>query len=545
MRENALLERAFPFFPTREVENCSMTAFTTAAPPAAPVEAPASARVQNSFVLASQPPKSRVALIFLGLALVLGGIVRAYSILCLPFAFGDGGMFWVATRAITDARFALPAYLTYPTPTPDLPFCYPPLSFYEAAFLAKVGVPMALIFRWLPWAWSVGTIWAFGRLARTVWRDQPNGEWAAGAATLIWALLPWSFFWMVMGGGLTRAPGLFWAFLAVEAALRLWRDGEARKWWPLLFFLALALATHLERARFAVVAVSLVWLFYGRTWRGAAQLAGALVGAALVTAPWWGLCLARFGLDPFLQAAHSGGSGWREESGWRALLEIARFNITGEAVLPWAHLVGAAGLLWCLWRRQWLLPVWFVAILLLEARSGRNFIIAPLALGAGILLANAPRARVPVLAALTCWLCLLSILVQQSLFGLTTNDLAAIQWAKRHTPPQARFLVFPKHDWGMDMAGEWFPALAGRAGVLTAQGTEWLPNDEFTARRDRHDAVRRRRHSWQAVEKWTTRNQVRFDWVWRPDGVDSMEPGDGWERVWSRGPNAIWRRARR
>ena len=489
------------------------------------------------------PQKSRVALIFLAIALILGGAVRLYSLAQMPFAFGDGGMFWVATRAIADANFALPPTLAYPAPTSALPFCYPPLGFYAAALLNKIGVPLELVFRWLPWTWSMATIWAFWRLARTFWRNQPNGEWAAGAATLCWALLPWSFFWMVMGGGLTRALGLGCAFLAIDAALKLWRDGQTKQWLWLTIWLALTMASHLERARFAVVAVGLVWLFYGLSARGAWQLAGAGLGAAVLSSPWWGLCLLRFGLAPFAAAARSGGSGWSESSGIGALLNSILFTINGEAILPFAHILGALGLIWCVWRRQWFLPVWTLIILLVEVRSGRNFIIAPLALSAGILLAQAPRARVVVMGLLTCWLCFLSIAVQSKLVGLTPTDLAAMNWAAQNTPADARFLVVPQQSWELDMRGEWFPALANRAGVLTAQGAEWLPNNQFTVLRDRHRAVYQRRDSWKKIETWTKRNNVPFDWIWF-SSKSRVEPDAPWKKRWSRGDDSIWQRVK-
>lgn len=110
------------------------------------------------------------------------------------------------TRAIADNNFALPARVFYPMEgAPDLPFCYPPLGFYIAALFSKIGVPLDFLFRWLPWLWSMATIAAFWRLARVFFADKPNGNWAAGAATLGWSLLPWGFVWHVMGGGVTRA----------------------------------------------------------------------------------------------------------------------------------------------------------------------------------------------------------------------------------------------------------------------------------------------------------------------------------------------------
>ena len=251
---------------------------------------------------------TRVALIFLAIALILGGAVRLYSIVQMPFAFGDGGMFWVATRAILNANFALPPTLAYPTPTSQLPFCYPPLGFYTAAILTKVGLPLEFVFRWLPWTWSMATTWAFWRLARTFWRHQPNGAWAAGAATLCWALLPWSFFWMIMGGGLTRALGLLCAFLAIDAALKLWRDTQTKQWIGLTIFLALAMASHLERARFAVRGCRFGVAVLRIIPAGALQLAGAFLGAAILSAPWWGLVFDAF----WLSAVRGGGAQWRQ-----------------------------------------------------------------------------------------------------------------------------------------------------------------------------------------------------------------------------------------
>ena len=519
--------------------------FSVPVAPAAPaVPAAAAGSVVPAVSMPDLRQSSRVALGFLVLALILGGVVGAYSLFLMPFAINDGWLFWAMTRAIADANFALPTRVFYPTTpgAPDLPFCYPPLGFYVAAALFKIGVPLAQIFRWLPWAWTMATIWAFWRLARAFWRGQKEGEWAAGAATLCWALLPWSFIWSVMGGGLTRAPGMLWAFLAIEAAIELWRDGRVKKWLPLAIFLALGLATHLERARFAVVAVGLVWLFYGRSWRGAAQLVGALAGAILVTAPWWGLCLARFGLAPFVAASESGGSGWTGGSGLQMLVSVVTISLTGEAILPLFHLVGAAGLLWCLWRRQWFLPVWFALIVLMEVRSGRTFVLAPLALGAGFFLARLPRARVPIMGVLAVWLFGLGLLVQQRMPGLAEDDLAALGWASRHAAPDARFLVLPNQNWAMDAPGEWFPALTGRAAVATVQGAEWLPNAEFRARRERHDELRRA-HDWNAVAALSARDGLQFDWVWLPRSAPRLEPGAGWEKQWSQGQSAIWRRA--
>ena len=40
-------------------------------------------------------------------------------------------------------------------------------------------------------------------------------------ATLAFALIPRSYEWLIMGGGITRAPGMLFALLALAAVIRL------------------------------------------------------------------------------------------------------------------------------------------------------------------------------------------------------------------------------------------------------------------------------------------------------------------------------------
>ena len=134
--------------------------------------------------------------------------------------------------------------------------------------------------------------------------------------------------------------------------------------------------------------------------------------------------------------------------------------------------------------------------------------------------------------------------MQSKLIGLEKNDLLAMNWVKRNTPANAQFLVVPQQSWELDMRGEWFPALANRAGVLTAQGAEWLPDNRFTVLRDRHNAIYQRRDSWAKIDDWTKRNNVRFDWIWLSNQSARLDPGAHWKKKWSRDDNSIWERVK-
>jgi hypothetical protein len=53
-------------------------------------------------------------------------------------------------------------------------------------------------------------------------------------------------------------------------------------------------------------------------------------------------------------------------------------------------------------------------------------------------------------------------------------------WIAANAAPDAQFLVLSSTtSWEEDRVGEWFPMLTGRQSVLTVQGSEWLPDEEF------------------------------------------------------------------
>ena len=79
-------------------------------------------------------------------------------------------------------------------------------------------------FRFVPLLASLLTILAFYGLSRAVLRD----ETAVACAVVAFALLPRSFEWLIMGGGVTRAWGFLFAVLALWQAYRLYTDGDRR-----------------------------------------------------------------------------------------------------------------------------------------------------------------------------------------------------------------------------------------------------------------------------------------------------------------------------
>jgi MFS family permease len=371
------------------------------------------------------------------------------------------------------------------------------------------------IFRFLPLAATTLTILALFLLARALLPSL----WAAVAATVAFALLPRSFIWLIMGGGVTRATGLLFAVLALWRLHRFYTHRQARDV-PLVILLAGAtILSHLEAGLFLVISGALLFLVYGRHRRG---LLGSLliaVGAVALAAPWWGTVIAQHGIAPFLAAHDTGPSAFSDRgTALVVLITLARLGVLGTTGEPLFPVIGALALLGGLLtlanaigalasRRRppamLLLPIWWIAIYVLDPRSAETYATVPVALLAGIgssallsLLADRPPMVRPWRALAGAGLLLgyatlamLLILIRPArsgqgsvLVSVSKDERAAMTWVAQGTPPTSRFLVISGANWQSDRSSEWFPVLAQRVSVATPQGYEWASNVTFAQR---------------------------------------------------------------
>ncbi|MDQ3813475.1 MAG: hypothetical protein M3347_05935, partial [Armatimonadota bacterium] len=91
------------------------------------------------------------AITLFGLVLVtaLGLYVRLYPALAVDFPVNDGGLFYLMTQELQRAGYALPLYTSYNSA--QIPFAYPPLPFYVAAFITDVtGLSLLDVLHYLP-----------------------------------------------------------------------------------------------------------------------------------------------------------------------------------------------------------------------------------------------------------------------------------------------------------------------------------------------------------------------------------------------------------
>lgn len=471
----------------------------------------------------SQPDPNRARRferLLLGAAIALGMLVRLLPVLRFDFPLNDGGLFYQMSVELQRAEYAIPHFTSYNGE--HIPFAYAPLGFYVAALLGHTPDGILAAVRWLPVVVTILGLPAFVLLAR---RLLPN-ERTVIAATFAYALLPRAFLWMIMGGGLTRSFGMLFATLALWQAHALYTTRSWRHAIPTAAFAALTVLSHIGTAPFLAVSIVLMWAAFGRHRHGIlASITVAALTLAL-TAPWWAVVVADHGLAPFRAAQASGGSvlsGSAARWGVRLALSRLTIGITGEPLFPIIYVAGLLGALVELTRRRWLLPAWWLLIVLADIRAPGTYSAIPIAMLAGVAVteafvpllrqwrarASGSRPRSFTLAGVTFsrWSAgVLTALVAYATFALTIRspsviseipflasldrgDRAAMQWVATSTPAQSRVLVISGAAWANDRVAEWFPVLAQRHSVATVQGSEWLPNGEFTRRYEASEAL--------------------------------------------------------
>ncbi len=469
-------------------------------------------------------------------AVVFGAAIRLLYVLAADFPLHDGGLFYAMTEDLRQNGYHLPLVTSYNAA--DLPFAYPPLAFYLAGLIAdRTAAPLSEVFRFLPAGVSILTIGAFFLLARALLCS----DLAAAMATAVFAMLPGSFEWQIMGGGVTRSLGGLFAILALWQAHALYHSRGARPVCLASLFTAAAILSHPEMGWFTIWSSALFFAAYGRSRAGVARAGLVALGTCIFTSPWWLVVLPRYGVAPFVAAGDSART-------WQSLLLLASLNITGEGFFPVLGALALAGLLWCLVARRYLLPVWVVVTFVLLPRSALSIVTIPLALLGGIGITEvllplllrstgdkpmgtgperlAPAvsavatARMPLASALLMLLLLQVVLAAAvshhgPLTALGAPEREAMAWIAEHTPATSTFLVVTGDGWSADLSSEWFPALARRNSVATVQGYEWAGNEVLRVRAARVPAIQRCAYrGTRCVEEWSTENGVGFTHVY-------------------------------
>ena len=488
-------------------------------------------------------------------AVLLGGMVRFMPALVTQFPINDGGMFHDMARDLQANHYFLPAATSYNGL--DLPYAYPPFGMYLVSLLADVTrIPLLDLFLWLPPLLATLAIPAFYRLARALLADSVH----AALATLFFALTPGRYDWHIMGGGITRATGMLFLLLAAFYVLRLFRSLEASdsvrlQWTPkspdfgfAILFCSAAVLSHPEVGLQTAGLCFVLWLFLGRTWRGALHAFLVALGVFLFTAPWWGTVIAQHGLTPFLSAIQTG---QHTSVDW---LELLASVFVGGEFIPLLLILRVVGFIYAIWKKQFIFIALVFVPALIDPRSAASIAFLSLSMLAAVGFLEAipalfrkakqtypptPSASPPSLQGkgeggighiglqiIEKSLPFLSILVfilfvecglrNYSLVHstLTLENRAAMTWLRENISPRQNFLLLTGRTYSMsDPVQEWFPALTGQHSQTTLQGLEWTLGPQFTHRLDDLAALQSCL-DLVCVESWSKRTGLEYDYLW-------------------------------
>lgn len=428
----------------------------------------------------------------------LGAVLRLAPVVGSEFPLNDGGLFMTMARDLTANGWVPPASTSYNDL--GIPFAYPPGGFYLVGLLEAMGTGGSDILRWVPALISIATIPVVYLIGREIFRSGIMGL----ATAAFFAVSTGSYEWLLLGGGITRAPGFLLALLTVLLTIRAFRGGP--RWTALLAGVGLGATAlwHPQAAVFAGVSVVLLLPFTGVSPVTARRLAVILAVGAVIAVPWVAVVAAWHGLDVYFSAAGAGGT---PIVGILSLLS-SRSSAGHLEILGIATTVALA---LCAVRRFWLPVVWAIVIVVVDSRAGQPYLALPAALAIafalgdfhavavrvlGDRLRSVPLARwtVPTVAALLFLGAFADSVVAQTtvdspLRAVPREHREAMAWIRAETDADARFLVVTGRHWSTDATAEWFPVLGRRVSVGTVQGYEWLGEEAFDEQVERAQAL--------------------------------------------------------
>lgn len=458
--------------------------------------------------------KNNITLVVL--ATILGGWVWSFATILSGFPLNDGGLFQVMIRSIVENNLRLPDLIHYNGL--DLPFAYPPLSFYIGALISHIfHVDPVDILRWLPVFIITLSIPAFYYLAKLLL----NSPIKASIAAFIFAFTPRAMDWRIMGGGLSRSFGLLFLLFTLASVYQLFEKGNKKYLLAAILFAALTVLSHPEAAIHTISFSLLIWVFKGRNKEGALNAVWVALGTILLTSPWWIHLLTRFGLDPTLAAAQTG-----FHSAFAVLIPIF-FILTDEPLVTFIAVLGIIGFIRQIAKRDYLLVIAYILPFIVEPRSAPVYAVIPLAMLAALTLSEVvipaiPQGRgVPQIFATFIAIYLIGgALYFQTQFAGTSVSQAnreAFEWIKTNTPLESRFLVLTgEGDIFCDGISEWFPALTDRTSLTTIQGIEWIPGKFSSAasiQRTMQDCIADN-NALECIENTAQSSSLAYDYIY-------------------------------
>ena len=241
-----------------------------------------------------------------------------------------------------------------------IPFAYPPFGFYAVGFLSSIFHWLVLeITRWLPAIISTFTIPVFYFLAKEILKSKEQ----AAMAVFIFAFIPRSFDWIVMGGGVTRAWGYLFALLAIRQLYRFYTQ-EENNIFSVIILSTLVVLTHPEAAVHTFLAALFFFFYFRPSFKKLFRSVGVGLSVLALSSPWWLTIIYRHGWAPFSAAILS--SQQNNANLFSRFFLLFKFSFTDEPNLTLIGVLGLLGIFTLFAQKRYFLPLWLSFVFLLE-----------------------------------------------------------------------------------------------------------------------------------------------------------------------------------
>lgn len=471
---------------------------------------------------------------FILLATLLGAIICGFFIFQSDFPVNDGGMFYTMIKDLEVNSFKLPIYTSYNNAT--IPYAYPPFSFYLAGLLHTfLKIDILQLLRFIPYCFTVLSIPAFYLLS-TQLINKKNQQ---ILATFLFALIPSSYTWQIMGGGITRSPAFFFTMLALFFFLRLEKDKNKKDLICVTLFSSLTALSHLEMLWMLGISYLLIFLFFNCSLKGLRDLGIIALGVLVLTSVWWLPVLMYHGITPFVSAMSTGGFNL-----WVPFAFIISMNAFSNLSMSFVVFLAIIGIFLFIKKSNWFLFVWLMVFIFFDPRSNQRSAAIPMAIFAAVALEvmftwvvqNYPKStqiqnddklasvflntKVKTIFCIILFYAIFNNLYAlyaggSSLGVLNSDNRSAMKWVSQNTNGESKFLVldFPI-GWHSDMVAEWFPALTGRTSIITAQGLEWLPGRANATIKELSQVSNCRFNGVKCLEGWEQNGEYEFEYIY-------------------------------
>ncbi|QRN82843.1 glycosyltransferase family 39 protein [Chloroflexota bacterium] len=452
--------------------------------------------------------------ILVGLLFIFGLFVRLYFFVGNHFPLHDGGFFYVLIQELISNNFSLPAFSSYNNA--NIPFLYPPFGFYFVGGIEFLfGVDRLQLMQVVPLLVTSLTVPAFYFLAFEILKRREK----AFASALIFSLLPYSYKWLIMGGGITRSFGALFAVLALIFLIRFFREGRWQAGVLCALSCGLTVLSHPEWAWFLFYSIGIYLLVSLLSKQKKVLLRSALIlfGTALVILPWVLKIYSPKVLHPL------------QDSGFSRAGEILKFLMlswSGELLFPVLTVLALIGLGLAIKEKALLMVVWLPAVFILQGRAANQKAVIPLALLAGmglVSLADWLNTRHPgfiksfVFKLLGAFVLIYTVIGSMiSVIGyaqpLSAQELESISWIGQATPANSNFLMLSGEGWVEEDYSEWMVSLTGRNSVSLVQGYEWMP--DFSGRIAKYDQIQYQySRGMEPLITWLQENDIAVDYL--------------------------------